>query len=210
MAAWFAAVLMRCVAAILVAAVSVCAAPNAGRTVTVLVQFEKPYSTDSVAALRHELQLQFQPVGLKVDLLLADNVAANSEFNDLVVFKMKGACTMIPLPLGAMIDERGPLAMSYSSDGEILHFGEVQCDRVRRSIERVLVRGSPEKSQSLFGAALGRVMAHEIYHMIADVKEHTRSGVTKASLSAEELISDELPISNSAKAAVEHRLSPVQ
>ncbi|HEY6987796.1 MAG TPA: hypothetical protein VH369_05400 [Bryobacteraceae bacterium] len=174
------------------------------------MQFEKPYSTDSVAALRHELQLQFQPVGLKVDLLLADNIAANSEFNDLVVFKMKGACTMIPLPLGAMIDERGPLAMSYSTDGEVLHFGEVQCDRVRRSLERVLGRGSPDKSQFLFGAALGRVMAHEIYHMIADVKGHTRSGVTKTSLSAEELLDSKLSMSNSAKAAVEHRLVPVR
>ena len=210
MAASFAAMPMRCVAAIFLAAVSVYAAPNVGRSVTVLVQFEKPYSTDSVVALRHELQLQFQPIGLKVDLLFADNVDANSEFNDLVVFKMKGACTMIPLPLGAMIDERGPLAMSYSADGEILHFGEVQCDRVRRSLERVLGRGSPEKSQSQFGAALGRVMAHEIYHMIADIKEHTRSGVTKASLSAEELLGSNLPMSNSAKAAVEHRLLPVR
>lgn len=210
MAASFAAVRMRCVAAILVAAVSACAAPNAGRSVTVLVQFEKPYSTDSVAALRHELQLQFQPIDLKIDLLLADNVAANAEFNDLVFFKMKGACTMIPLPLGAMIDERGPLAMTYSTDGEVLHFGEVQCDRVRRSLERILGRGSSGKSQSLFGAALGRVMAHEIYHMIADVKGHTHAGVTKPSLSAEELLGSELSMSNSAKAAVERRLIHVR
>jgi hypothetical protein len=207
---------MRSVATVLlvfVGAASLFASPDAvepGRSVTVLVEFEKPYSATSVAALRHELQNQFEPVGLKVDLLLAEKLPPGSEFNDLVVFKMKGACTMIPLPVGALIDERGPLAMAHSSDGDVLHFGEVQCDRVRQSLQRVLGRGYPERRQSAFGAALGRVMAHEMYHMIANAKGHTHTGVTKESLSAQELLGNELGMSDLAKQAVEHGLAPAR
>jgi hypothetical protein len=46
-------------------------------------------------------------------------------------------------------------------------------------------------------------MAHEIYHMIANAKDHTHTGVTKESLSAQELLGSELGMSDSAKKAVE-------
>src|SRR6266567_2566814 len=98
---------------------------DSGQSVTVLVDFEKPYSPVSMDAMRHELQTLLQPAGLKIDLRLKDELVPGAIFNQLVVFKMKGACTMVALPIGALSDERGPLAMTHSSDGTILHFGEV-------------------------------------------------------------------------------------
>ena len=44
-----------------------------GQSVTVLVDFEKPYSEASVAALRSELQTLFAPSGLKIDLRVKTN-----------------------------------------------------------------------------------------------------------------------------------------
>jgi hypothetical protein len=180
------------------------------QNVTVVVEFEKPYSTASVAALRHELRALFEPTGVRIDLQLKDELPPGQEFNELVIFKMKGACTMTPLPIGAVLDERGPLAMTYTSNGEVLHFGEVECDQVRRSLQRILGRGYPERHQSAFGAALGRIMAHEMYHMIANAKQHTGGGVTKRSLSAEELLSDELGISDFAQKAMQRGLAPTR
>lgn len=89
---------------------------------------------------------------------------------------------MLPMPVGALSDERGPLAMTYSSDGELLHFGEVECDRVRQSLQRVLGKGYPEKRQAALGMALGVVMAHEMYHVMANAKSHTGQGITTQSL----------------------------
>jgi hypothetical protein len=86
--------------------------------------------------------------------------------------------------------------MAYSSDGQILHFGAVECDRVRQCLQRVTGAGSPEKHQAAFGTALGIVMAHELYHMIAGIKAHTKGGLTKKSLSARELLYGELAIPN--------------
>jgi hypothetical protein len=178
-----------------------------GQSVTVLVDFEKPYSTASIDALRGELQTLFSPSGLKIDLRLKSELPPGSEFNQLVVFKMKGACSMLPMPVGALSDERGPLAMTYSIDGELLHFGEVECDRVRQSLQRVLGKGYPEKRQAALGMALGVVMAHEMYHMMANAKGHTGQGITKHSLSAEEMLAGELSIPDMARKAVQRGLA---
>jgi hypothetical protein len=106
--------------------------------------------------------------------------------------------------MDGLVDERGPLGMAYSSNGEILHFGAVECDRVRRCLQRVTGGGRPEQHQAQYGAALGIVVAHEIYHMIAGAKEHTRDGLTKESLSARELLDGELSIPGVAREAL-HR-----
>jgi len=174
------------------------------QSVTVLVDFEKPYSEASVDALRSELQTLFAPSGLKINLRVKNQLPPDAEFSQLVVFKMKGACSMVSMPIGALSDERGPLAMTYSSDGELLHFGEIECDRVRHSLERVLGKGYPEKHQTALGTALGMVMAHEMYHMMANAKAHTGAGVTKHSLSAEEMLAGNLGIPDAARKAVQH------
>jgi hypothetical protein len=181
--------------------------PDPGQSVTVLVDFEKPYSTASIDALRGELQTLFASSGLKIDVRLKSELPPGSEFNQLVVFKMKGACSMLPMPVGALSDERGPLAMTYSSDGELLHFGEVECDRVRQSVQRVVGKGYPEKRQAALGMALAVVMAHEMYHMMANAKAHTGHGITKHSLSAEEMLAGELSIPDTARKAVQRGLA---
>jgi hypothetical protein len=170
--------------------------PAATRKLTVVVNFEKPHSDASVVALRHELTILLGPAGLDVDVMLRNELPPYPEFSELVVFEMKGSCSMkgIPSPMGELPAELGPLAMAYSSDGQILHFGEVECDRVRECLQRVTGRGSPEKHQAAFGNALGIVIAHELYHMLVGAKAHTKGGLTKKSLSARELLNGELSV----------------
>jgi hypothetical protein len=176
----------------------------ATRNVTVLVNFEKPHSAVSVAALRHELRELLEPAGIAVDVMLRSEMPVSPQFSELVVFEMKGSCSMnvAPVDLGGVLDERGPLGSAYLSDGEILHFGEVECDRVRRCLQRVTRGGSPEAHQAEYGAALGIVVAHEIYHMMAGAKEHTKDGLTKESLSARELLDGMLSIPGTVREAL--------
>jgi len=168
--------------------------PRTALPVTVLLDFEQPHSSASFAALHQELERILKPARLKVDLRIKSEVAPLSEFGELLLFKMKGHCTMDVLPIGALLDERGPLAMTYSVDGQLLSFGEVECDRVRQSVQSVLGRGNPEAHQAALGVALARVMAHEMYHMIANSAAHTKNGVTKESLYGRELSQDALPL----------------
>jgi hypothetical protein len=184
---------MRSVAVVLLFAAF---APAATRDVTVLVDFEKPHSEVSIAALRQELKELLEPAGVSVEVKLRSELPTNPEFSELVVFHMKGSCSMdmVYVPITEPPSELGPLAMAYSSDGQILHFGEVECDRVRQCVQRVTGLGGAQRHQAAYGAALAIVIAHEIYHMICGAKEHTKSGLTKESLSAHELLDGSLSI----------------
>lgn len=176
----------------------------ATKNVTVLVSFERPHSDVSVTAMRQELRQLLLPAGLAVDVMLKSEMPVAPQFSELVVFAMKGSCSMNAMPAGAagVSEERGPLGLAFSSDGKILHFGEVECDRVRRCLQRVTGGGRPEAHQAEYGAALGIVVAHEIYHMLAGAKEHTKDGLTKESLSARELLDGVLSIPRGVREAL--------
>ena len=182
---------MRFVALTYLLLCSLCQAA-ATRNITVLVSFEKPHSAVTVEALQQELKQLLEPAGIAVDVVLRSELPAAPQFSELVVFDMRGSCSMAASPTA--FEERGPLGLAFESNGEVLHFGEVRCDRVRRCLERVTKGEHPEAHQAEYRIALGIVVAHEIYHMIAGAKEHTKDGLTKESLSARELLDGSLSI----------------
>jgi hypothetical protein len=155
--------------------------------VTVLVEFTGVRSATSLNALKSELQTILSDSHLQIDLQLKSNWPDTPVSGDLVLFKMKGYCTMNAMPVGALSDERGPLAMTHSVNGELLPFGEVECDRVRTALQRTVGRSNPEAHQTEYGIALARVMAHEIYHMLEKSAAHTKEGLSKEALSSAEL-----------------------
>jgi hypothetical protein len=168
------------------------------QTVTVVLDFEHPYSPAPLKAMHQELSRILAPAGLKIDVRIKSALSPKQDFRDLVLFKMKGSCAMDALPIGALSDERGALAMTYSVDGKTLDFGEVECDRVRTSIQRTLGTDNPAAQEPLYGKALARVMAHELYHMLTRSSEHTTQGVTKERLSGWELSQGNLKLSDPA------------
>ncbi len=181
--------------------------PPSPTSLTVVLNYEQPYSQPSFEALQHRLQSILNEVGLKLEVREGSRLQPHEQFSGLVVFHMKGSCSMKALPVGALSDERGPLAMAYSSDGSILPFGEVECDRVRQSLQRLVGSQDSAMYQKAYGSALGMVMAHEIYHMLARSPIHTHKGVTKASLSAREMLEGELSLPKVARLSMREGLS---
>ncbi len=168
--------------------VLVVAGTAADPSLTVVLDYEQPHSRSSFEAMQSELKSLLERAGLSLQLRDKATLAPNTEFGDLVIFKMAGRCDATPVPFAALSDERGPLAMAYTADGEILPFGEIRCDRIRLSLERTFGRGLPSEPNRLaYGSALAKVMAHEIYHMLARDARHTKTGLTKKALSSHEL-----------------------
>jgi hypothetical protein len=50
---------------------------------------------------------------------------------------------------------------------------------------------------------MGRVLAHELYHIVADTSDHGREGVTQASLTPRELTAGQLELRPSELAAMQ-------
>ena len=156
---------------------------------TVLLSIEEKVSNTALLELKSELNTIMKDTGRKLNVRLREDSQPNESFEDLVLVKLKGSCTMQrTLPF---MDERGPLAWSHSTDGAILPFAEVSCDRIARSVRAALWGGELREADRYLGRALGRVLAHELYHILGKTHEHNADGsIAKEALSAKQLISD--------------------
>ncbi|HVO97419.1 MAG TPA: hypothetical protein VMT15_05100 [Bryobacteraceae bacterium] len=176
---------MRLVCAMLLAALANAAAP-----VTLVLQFENAYSPESLDAMKREVASIVAGSGIQVDWRMLSEVQPAETFENLVVVRFKGACHMEPVPY--LMDERGYYAFTHVSDGGVLPFSEVECDKIGNSIRPLMSKSQWRQRDTVLGRALGRVLAHELYHMLAKSQQHAESGVTRSALSPSQLISDKL------------------
>ena len=162
-------------------------APHAtGVPLTVVYQFDGLYSARSFAELKQELASILKDTNIRVDWRERNQVGSSESFDNLVVVKFRGVCQ-----IDAASDsdpQPGPLAFTHRSDGVILPFSEVECDRVRSSLRRV-------RSDIVFGRALARVLAHELYHVLAGTETHSPQGITQRALTGSDLGGDRLELS---------------
>jgi hypothetical protein len=163
---------------------------------TVILDFKGPHSPASVKEMERESGFILKSSGVKLDwhLLGADPFAS---YSDLVVMSFKGDCAYEPAAprydeLGPLT---GPLAITHTTNGEVQPFGEVDCDRVVNTARTAMTGPDYSRGDMLIGRALGRVVAHELVHMLTKSGTHGREGVEKPALSGKQLIAGVLPLS---------------
>jgi len=159
--------------------------------VTVIVDIKGTYSPISFSEMRREATQIIEASGVRLGWRLRSE-SANVTFNDLVVLTFNGSCSFDPAP--PLYDELGPLAFTRTANGEVQPFGEVNCDRVVNSVRSAMFASDYAKADLLLGRALGRVVAHELVHMLTKSGRHAREGVQKAALSGRQLIAASLPL----------------
>ena len=151
-------------------------------------------SVDStiLSEMRREVQQILAPTGLRVEVQLRREIDPDNSFDDLMVVAIKGDCGALPDPM--LMDERGPqpLAYAHSESGRIQPFAVVGCEPVRRAVDAALWGGQRKQRNELIGRALGRVVTHEVVHMLAKTPAHGRSGVFRSSLSGADLIAERM------------------
>ena len=182
----------RCVIWVASCALLAGAATRSPSTLTVVMDFQGSRSERALAAMERETEGILSAAGMRLDWRFPAE-AARENFEDLVVVRFKGACKVEPMP--ALGGESGPMAFTYSRDGEAQPFAQVFCANVAASVRSAMWAGGFQNADVLFGRALGRVLAHELVHVLTHSVEHGREGVLRPALSARELISGSLPLS---------------
>ncbi len=122
----------------------------------------------------------------------------------LVVVKLVGHCDMDGTPAYL---EPGPLGWAHEVDGEIIPFSDLACDNLRGAVEAAIAEGNPIRANVLLGRAMGRVLAHELYHIVGDTAAHAREGVAQPALTPRELTTGELDLLPADLVAVEKGLN---
>jgi hypothetical protein len=80
------------------------------------------------------------------------------------------------------------LGSTASNNGDILPFTDIYCNAIRAVIASQLLQLEPKDRAPIFGRAIGRVIAHELYHILAHTKHHGADGLAKRAWQPQELL----------------------
>ena len=148
---------------------------------------EQQPPTVVLQALQDEVESIMTSAGLRFEWRALQGNHGDEVAVELAVLTFHGRCDADGLV--AHSRHAGALGWTHVSDGIILPFSEVDCDGVRRFLSSGLLALRPADRAATFGRALGRVLAHELYHIFADTKHHGACGVAKEAYSAQDLLS---------------------
>jgi hypothetical protein len=160
-----------------------------GEGITIVLDFQGPRSEPSVAEMKREFAGIMKDTALRFDFR-SRGQASEETLTDLVVVRFTGKCVLDPV--GYLYDERGPMAFTYSTDGVVQPFSEVACDKVTSAVRSAMAGGDFAHADVLLGRALGRVLAHEVVHILSKSGAHGHAGVARTALSGSQLIAPEL------------------
>lgn len=167
-------------------AASIAANPLAFKTpaIGVFIDFDATPSARSVDVMKEEAGKIMRSAGYRLDWRALSQNQGKEAFSRVVVVKFHGKCRL-EYPFHEMDpDETLTLASTEVQGGHVLPFSDVQCDEVRK----ILATGTPPDRQKALGLALGRVVAHELYHLLADTTKHASAGLAKATHDCMDLV----------------------
>jgi hypothetical protein len=146
----------------------------------------------SPAALR-EMELEATSIMKNSGAKLRWHLDAPAEASAglLVVVMLHGRCDMDG-PVSPLTP--GPLGWSHEVNGALLPFSELACENIRAAVQSEMHSENHLRGNVLLGRAMGRVLAHELYHIMADTSKHGRKGVAQAAFSPRELTSGQFEL----------------
>jgi hypothetical protein len=146
-------------------------------------------------SLDQELKRLLSPAGVDITWR-ANGEGSREQEGRMVVGTFAGKCSVETIAIRrASPSDIRTLAETSISNGRILPYFTVDCDHVIRTLAPMLEPLSPPLRQSVLGRALARVIAHEIYHILAETTDHADTGVAKAQMNFRDLTTDHFDLS---------------
>jgi len=157
--------------------------------ITLYTQFEQAPPWGVLKALQDEVASIMAPIGIRFEWRDLGKTGGHEVSAELAVVTFKGRCDAAGLLTRSKFE--GALGWTHVSDGQILPFTDVSCDRVREFVQTGLLTFRTEDREEKYGRALGRVLAHELYHIFANTMRHGSFGVAKESYNVQDLLADD-------------------
>jgi hypothetical protein len=133
--------------------------------------------------MRREVEAIVVPAGIH---LTWNSGPDSTVYSHIAVMRLQGQCRLETAIRPASRDE--PLGQTQVVDGKVIPFADVRCDAVRKVIDRELRAAAGSDREELLGRALGRVMAHELYHVLLRTRSHGRNGLARPVLTSSDLL----------------------
>jgi len=160
--------------------------------VALYTSFQQPAPPAVVGAMRAELGAILAPSAMRFEWRSLDSVNGSEVSSELAVLTFKGRCDVEGLTF--QTESVGALGWTHVTDGVILPFADIDCDRVRLFLQRDLIYLPAAEREAAFGRALARVVAHELYHIFVRTADHSSDGICKSAFSTQDLLSTDFQI----------------
>lgn len=142
-------------------------------------------------SMKPELAEALEPMQFTLSWRSLDTRRAGEDFERVVVVEFRGDCSADGLSSANRdleLREAPTLASAAVSSGRVLPFIQIECDKLRMLLGSKLV-GMPmgERTEAM-GKAVGRLLAHELYHVLSQAKHHSDKGLSRSCFRVEDLL----------------------
>lgn len=142
-----------------------------------------------LSELKVNLASLLRSTGLRIGWWSARDRSSGVD-GDLIILDLQGTCDPWT-PVSSLAGKNlTVLASSAVSDGRVLPFASVDCDAVSGFLSDSLSAMPGSRREQVFGRALARLFAHEVYHVLTQSMDHRQTGVAKAEVTPQDLISE--------------------
>jgi hypothetical protein len=142
--------------------------------------------------MKRELSGMMQSAGYRVVYDDPRNPDRDTQFSMLAVLELRGSCGLPPgnFRVERAVASGASLAETSVSAGVVLPFSRINCANLTRLIGPVLSDEPGAQRDYLYGRALARVAAHELYHVMMGSRDHGHQGIAKPSFSVADLLDE--------------------
>lgn len=185
------------------------AAQNAQNKIMVFMIFEGHRSEEVVRAMQNELVSVMKPSGLDFAWRMSDAETPFPPTAKLAIVTFSGDCEY-PRQVSPLRLYQGlALGSTHMNDGVVSSFATLDCSGIRQFVAKG-INGytSCKERERLLGRAMGRVLAHEMYHILARNAAHAKSGLAKKELTSYELLVTHAEFSKKEYALLSYSMLP--
>lgn len=153
------------------------------------LHFDSTPSPLFLRTMKHELAVVLPGFALRW-IANGDTVAASKTYSRSFIIRFRGTCAVIPGQPESESD--GPIVLgdTVTSEGSILPYSVIDCDILQAFLRTAHLSEAGQEAR--LGRASGRVLAHEMYHVLLQTPDHGRKGLAKAVHTPAALLSQSL------------------
>jgi len=159
------------------------------QSVGVFLDFDSAPSRAAIEVMKHEVDHLLRPSGVSLNWRMAAENRGDESFASLVLLKFQGKCRADSWTAAAAPARVRTLGATKVVDGRVQPFSEVRCDAVKQALSYLRPGANGLERQRALGLAMGRVVAHELYHVLANATAHAAGGIAQAVESLDDLVS---------------------
>ena len=169
------------------AAATVAMATGSPGPLQILTRFDGTPSTAAVQEMQREMDTLYRDIPVAIQWHELAGYRSAGVAARIVFVHFEGDCRAGTLPPRQTVAEVA-LASVTRVDGQMLPLVSVACDRIAGYIWQSMNPYQRVHGDVAFGRALGRILAHELYHYLTGVSKHTHSELFRAAISRSALL----------------------